>query len=208
MEYRCCKIDKNLTVDGNLEKPEWKKADAVMLADTVTGGRPIRSTELKLLWSSEFLYAAFRCEDDYVYATMTGYNDKLYEEDVVEIFIDDDRDRKTYIEIEVNPLNAVLHYYIQNSPGMEFLQFARVNKAVRSAVLREEGDKAFSVELAIPFTEFVTAKNSPPAKGDRWLMNLYRIDRAKNGAVEYSAWSPTGEAKFHIPQKFGELIFD
>lgn len=208
MEYRCKRIETNLIVDGNLEKPEWKSAEAVELAGTLTGERLQRNTSVKLLWSNDFLYAGFTCEDDYVCATMTGYNDKLYEEDVVEIFIDDDRDMKTYIEIEVNPLNAVLHYDIHNNLEKGILQFARVQEVVRSAVKRDEGTKSFTVELGIPFTEFINAENSPPIDGDRWFLNLYRIDRAEDGLVEYSAWSPTGELRFHIPQKFGELIFD
>jgi hypothetical protein len=69
-------------------------------------------------------------------------------------------------------------------------------------------NKAFYVELAIPLTEFITSKNVPPQKGDRWLFNLYRIDRGKNGQDEYSAWMPTGEINFHMPQKFGELVFE
>lgn len=207
MEYGCVKIDKNLVVDGDLQKPEWKAAEAVALVDTVTGAGVKRKTAVKLLWSGEFLYAGFDCEDDYTCATMTGYNDRLYEEDVVEIFIDDDRDLKTYAEVEVNPLNAVLHYYIHNDLNGRIVQYARVEKTVRSAVIRDGANRGFTVELAIPFSEFVTARNSPPAKGDRWLFNLYRIDRPETGDVEYSAWSPTGLARFHMPESFGELVF-
>lgn len=43
---------------------------------------------------------------------MKNYNDLLYLEEVVEVFIDDNEDLKTYMEIEVNPLNALLHYVI------------------------------------------------------------------------------------------------
>lgn len=206
MEYGCLKIDKNLVIDGDLEKPEWKRAEAVALVDTSTGGAVKRKTSVKLLWNDDFLYTAFDCEDDYTCATMTGYNDRLYEEDVVEIFIDDDRDLKTYVEIEVNPLNAVLHYFIQNDLAGRLVSFARIEKTVRSAVLRDEA-KGFAVELAVPFSEFVTAPNRPPVRGDRWLINLYRIDRPETGDVEHSAWSPTGLPRFHVPQSFGELVF-
>lgn len=207
MEYRCRRIESNLTIDGDLGKPEWKAAEAVALKHNATGGSIKLNTSVKLLWNNDFLYVGFNCQDDYVCATMTEYNDKLYEEDVVEIFIDDDRDLKTYVEVEVNPLNAVLHYNIQNNLNKGILQFARVQKVVHSAVVRDEGNKAFTVELTIPLTEFITAKNNPPIKGDRWLMNLYRIDRAKDGTDEHSAWSPT-DSNYHVPQRFGELIFE
>jgi Carbohydrate-binding family 9 len=131
----------------------------------------------------------------------------LYLEDVVEVFIDDNRDLKTYIEIEVNPLNALLHYYIQNNLVGEIAGFARVNKNVETAVYKPEGKNNWSVEIAIPFSEFVTSKKTPPDSGDVWLVNFYRIDRRNPDEDEYSAWSPTGKIAFHMPEKFGELVF-
>ena len=55
--------------------------------------------------------------------------------------------------------------------------------------------------------EFVTASNNPPLSGDCWGINFYRIDRKENKEGEYSAWSATGKIDFHMPKKFGELIF-
>ena len=78
----------------------------------------------------------------------------------------------------------------------------------KSAVFCDELSGIWSVELEIPFSEFITAENMPPKKGDKWLINLYRIDRPKNQKEEYMSWSPTGEDNFHLPEKFGELIFD
>ena len=50
-------------------------------------------------------------------------------------------------------------------------------------------------------------ENNPPKAGDELHMNSYRIDRPKDGRDEYSAWSPTGEVDFHMPQCFGKMIF-
>jgi hypothetical protein len=207
-EYKCRKVNTSLIIDGNLDKPEWKLANTVELVDTVTGSKPRLNTSVKLLWNSEFLYAGFCCEDDYLCATMTGYNEKIYEEDVVELFIDDDKDMKTYIEIEVNPLNTVLHYCVHNSLNRKILGFARVEKIINSAVTFDEEKSLLTVEIAIPFTEFVTAGNNSPNEGDRWGINIFRIDRAKEGLDEYTAWAPTKEINFHIPEKFGELVFE
>lgn len=204
-QYLCKKVNDNIQIDGQLDKPEWKEAEAVNLYETVTGGLPKQATYAKLLWNDQFLYISFQCEDDYINATMNGYNDKLYNEEVVEVFIDDDRNLKTYIEIEVNPLNALLHYSIQNDLKGRFLGFARVEKVIQTAVMVKEG--SWSVELAIPLTEFLSASNVPPKAQDKWRINLYRIDRPKNGEDEYSAWSPTGKVNFHLPETFGELVF-
>jgi len=205
--YYCKKTDELIAMDGNIDKPAWKAAEAVFLVDTVTGQTPRQKTFCKLLWDDQFLYAAFCCEDDFIRAVRTEYNDEIFEEEVVEIFLDDDCDRKTYIELEVSPLNTLLHYGIHNDLTGPILPFARVEKKVVSAVRDDRDRKIWTVEMAVPFSEFVTATNSPPKAGDQWRMNLYRIDRPEDGRDEYSAWQPTGKVNFHMPEKFGELVF-
>lgn len=204
-EYKCRRIETNIIIDGNLDKPEWKFATGIKLVDTVTGCKPRLDSYVKLLWNNDFLYVCFYCEDDYVCASMTGYNDKIYEEDVIELFIDDNRDMKTYIEIEVNPLNALLHYSIHNNLKGGFSGFAKVEKTIKTAVRTSE--ELWTAEMSIPLNEFVTAKNIPPKHNDKWRINLYRIDRSEKGEDAYSAWSPTGKVNFHMPEKFGSLVF-
>jgi hypothetical protein len=206
--YLCKKISENIILDGNIDKPVWKQAMTAELLETETGAKPRMGTTAKALWSSDYLYIGFECEDDEeMNIQLRNYNQPLYLEDVVEVFIDDNRDLKTYIEIEVNPLNALLHYYIQNNLVGEIAGFARVNKNVETAVYKPEGKNNWSVEIAIPFSEFVTSKKTPPDSGDVWLVNFYRIDRRNPEEDEYSAWSPTGKIAFHMPEKFGELVF-
>jgi hypothetical protein len=205
--YYCKRTDQPIVIDGNINKPVWDGVEAVSLVETVTGQPPRQKTYCKLLWDDEFLYVAFYCEDDYINAVMTNYNDEIYDEEVVEIFLDDNCDRKTYIEIEVNPLNTLLHYSIHNDQKGSIYTFARVDKTVRTAVQDNREAKEWTVEIAIPFNEFTTAPNIPPKAGDKWLMNLYRIDRPEDGNDEYSAWQPTGAEQYHLPDKFGELVF-
>lgn len=206
-EYYCSRIEKGPYIDGNVDKKEWQAAGAVYLVDTVTGCTPRQPTWVKMLWDDQYLYVAFKCTDNCIAASMTKYNDKLYEEEVVEVFIDDDKDGKTYIEIEVNPLNAVLHYCVHNDLKGGKIFFARIDKTVETAVSRDDEKGTWNAEIAIPLTEFVTAEKIPPEKGCSWHMNLYRIDRVKTGNDEYSAWSPTGKINYHMPKKFGKLIF-
>ena len=196
-------IDSDLIIDGDLTKPEWQRADWVQLVDNFSGGSSRQSTQAGLLWNQNFLYAAFLCQDDYINATLRNFNEKLYEEEVVEIFLDPDRDLKTYLEIEVNPHNAVLHYEIHNNLAGHILQFARIENRICSMVRCELALQQWSAEIAIPVDEFITA----PVAGERWLFNLYRIDRPRDGRDEYSAWSQTGILNFHVPASFGELVF-
>lgn len=207
LKYSCKKINNDIVIDGNLHKPEWEAVEKIELVENVSGGRPRQGTCVGLMWNDRFLYAAFRCRDNYLNATYRGFNDKLYEEEVVEVFIDDNRDYKTYIEIEVNPLNAVLHYAIHNDLKGKILAFARTDQKIETAVFYDQEQEIWNTEMAIPFGELVTGSHIPPKPGDSWFVNLFRIDRPKDGNDEYSAWSPTGKINFHLPEYFGELVF-
>ena len=134
-QYYCRKTQVNIEIDGNLNKEAWRNAKVDFLVETESASQANLSSEFKSLWNENFLYVSFRCQDDYIKATMTEYNDKLYEEDVVEVFIDDNKDLKTYLEIEVNPLNAVLHYAIINNLKGRKSSFAKVDKTVETATI-------------------------------------------------------------------------
>lgn len=207
MQYLCKRIKENIEIDGDLSKRQWKDIRGVRLVETSTGKNPRLETEVKVGWSEDFLYFSFKCQDDFIKATMTKYNDKLYEEDVVEVFIDDNNDLLNYVEIEVNPLNAALHYLVYNTLYSEKLFYAKVERTIVSATHFDIISGIWNTEISIPMKEFFTAKNNPPLPGDKWHVNFYRIDRPENNEDEYSAWSPTGEINFHMPEKFGELIF-
>lgn len=206
MLYRCKKIDSVLDIDGKLEEGCWSKAEKIALVENVTGNESRNNTVVRALWNDEYLYISFECDDDHKVATMTEYNDKLYEEDVVEVFIDEDNDLKTYIEIEVNPLNALLHYYIINDLKGNIDGYAKVKKDIITAVQYDEKNNKWTTEIAIPFKEFIKCKDNAPGLGDTWKINFYRIDRKAEGD-EYSAWIPTGKINFHMPKFFGEFMF-
>jgi hypothetical protein len=70
---------------------------------------------------------------------------------------------------------------------------------------RTDTDRGWSAEYAMPFSAF---GRSAPKPGERWRMNLYRIDLTPEPA-EFQAWSPTlcTPAAFHIPERFGTVFF-
>jgi len=72
---------------------------------------------------------------------------------------------------------------------------------------RDTNDDGWTVELAVPFSQLISAPHIPPAEGDAWRANIYRIDHARD-ASEFTAWSPTRMHDFHITEAFGRLVFD
>ena len=69
---------------------------------------------------------------------------------------------------------------------------------------RGDIDQRWTVEAALPFVE-IGRDGKAPAEGERWRANFYRADRAGDG--EFSCWSPTLSRDFHVPARFGNLVF-
>src|ERR1043166_1939844 len=94
-----------IVIDGRLDEPVWGRAEALRLT-RVEDGRPTRyATTARLLWDERFLYVGFECEDPDIWGTFTERDAHIYDEEVVEVFLDDDSDGVSYLEIEVSPRN-------------------------------------------------------------------------------------------------------
>jgi len=160
------------------------------------------------------LYVGFACQDTRIYATLTARDAPLWEEEVVEIFVDDNGDGVSYVEIEVNPLNTLLDLFVLNRPPQPFRPlFDWDSVGMRHAVSVDgdprdphSADRGWQVEMAIPWADFATVPHQPPQVGDVWRINLYRIDWFE-GQQELYAWSPTLCEIFHVPGRFGQLVF-
>lgn len=208
--YEVLRTGQPIRVDGKLDEAAWAGARPVGAFVNNRDGSPspIR-TEAKILYSDRFLYFAFRNVDENIWATMTRRDAHLWQEEVVEVFLQADPRQTSYIELEVNPLGAMLdiflldirkplHYESWNS---EKLQWA---VQVHGAVDGKPGDKEWTCEIALPLEDVVPAPNTPPAPGDRWRLNLYRVEKLPKPAS--LAWSPTRK-DFHVPAMFGEIVF-
>ena len=200
-----------IRVDGVLDESSWKAAVGTgpfMLNDGT--GLPTTKTEAKMLWDDQNLYFGFQCEDTDLFATMKVRDQHLWEEEVVEIFIDPDNDQLNYIELEINPLNTFLDLFVlkpivpipYESYNIPAKWAVKVNGTVNNSADKDEG---WTVELSVPLKEAVTAPHLPPNEGDKWRLNLYRIERKPK--EEYSAWSPTLVSSYHTPARFGEITF-
>ena len=64
-------------------------------------------TRLRALWAPEGLYLRWDADDPAPWATMTQRDDHLWDEEVVEIFLDPAWAGKDYWELEISPTNVV-----------------------------------------------------------------------------------------------------
>lgn len=180
----------------------WRDIAPVFLKNTVTGGQPAQATWFKIAWTGYELRVLFHAEDTDAWATHTAHDAPLYEEEVVEIFLDPVGDLESYFEIEVNPLNAVCDLVLRRVRNGWRKDFGWHCEGLKTTVTKNE--TAWTTEIAIPFGSLGPGL---PAAGKPWRANFYRIDRPKNSPWELSAWSPTGQPLFHVREKFGFLEF-
>ena len=212
-EYVCYRATRPIIVDGRLDDPSWEDATAVDLRLADTGAEPRQPTRARLLWDDDCLYVAFQCEDTDIWGVTTERDQDIYRQEVVEVFVDADCDDHGYVEIEVSPLNAVLDLFMLIRGDRLRGLWDWDSEGLLTAVVvdgdptrRGTPDRSWTVEMAIPMSDFMTAPHLPPQPGDVWHYNLYRIDRAEWGD-EFSAWSPPGRPSYHTPERFGRLVF-
>jgi hypothetical protein len=210
-EYQVSKTSVPIQVDGRLDDPSWQAVSAVgSFVNSHDGSPSSLQTEARVLYDDSYIYFAFECEDDNLWATYTQRDEHLWLEEVVEVFVHADPTRPSYIELEVNPLGTMLDIYlldIRKPLLYESWNSARLKWAVqtRGTVDGEAGDSGWSCEIALPLEDVVTAPSIPPKQGERWRLNLYRVE--KKPARAGLAWAPTYLRDFHLPNMFGEIVF-
>lgn len=195
-------VCEQLVIDQPASIP-WDQITPVQLVDTVTGGAVREPTEVRTCWTTEAWYIQFRCKDSYAISHYENRDDPLYEQDVVEVFIDVSGEGQRYIEIEVSPLNVIFDAWIERAEDGRIQGDTSWNMERLDTSVVPEESYGRSYELRLPWGDFAPA----PVAGTEWRVNFYRIDEQPDGTREYQAWGPTGEVNFHIPSHFGRLQF-
>lgn len=211
VEYEAPRVSEPPVIDGVLDDPAWKHAPWTRVFRQSMRNEPGRQkTRAKLVWDDTHLYVAFDVEDDEILTPFTKDDENLYESEVVEIFIDADSDGRTYDEIELSPANNLFDARFKaRRVGMDRAWSYEVRHAVKlDGTLNDASDvdRGWTAELAIPFEKLSAVPRLPPMPGDRWRMNLFRLDHGKRG-VQGLAWSPVMVGDFHNLPKYGTLIF-
>ena len=186
--YLVEKAAEPLIIDGRLDDFPWAKAIQINNLNRQPGDhlRIDLPTRAKMLWDDEFFYISFACQDADIWAMYENEDDALWEEEVVEIFIDPDGDGENYLELEVNPLNVVVDLLIYTaSPewtGSLAWDIAGLKTAVQVYGTVNDSlqiDHGWTVEIGIPWTAMADSVSGGhrPSGGDIWRLNLYRIER-------------------------------
>lgn len=214
--YVCRRTPQPIVVDGVLDEATWRRALPVGDFRLTDGSEPQLPTELKLCWDESNLYLAFAVVDTDIWGTLLRRDDPIYEEEAVEAFLAPTGDPTGYFEFEWSPRNVVFDARIacpalEGDRGGMRAEVGWDCRGQRSAVrvvgtldCRDDLDQQWTVEAALPFAE-IGREGRAPQEGEEWRANFYRIERA--GAGEFSCWSPTLKPDFHVPGRFGRIVF-
>jgi alpha-galactosidase len=183
----------------------WRGAIAIAFSSDWQGKNadPGRETEVRVLWSRQYLYLRFECHYRELFtfgdSDPNGRRDHLWDRDVAEVFLQPDPSRERfYREFEVSPNGMWVDLDI--FPG----GLADLKSGLQRSVFLDEKSHRWSAELAIPMKS-LTTKFDPAAI---WRVNFYRVE-GRTEPRTYLAWQPTNtpQPNFHVPQAFGRLRF-
>jgi len=198
--------------DGRLDETDWKRAARTGPLGRPSGrGKPKAQTEARLLWDDTHLYVAFECRDEDVWSTLTERDANLWEQEVVEVFLDPDGDGKTYAELQVSPAGVLFDASFErhrSDLAKARLWDSGAGHGVQvdgTLNAREDRDRAWTAELAIPWAKLPAVPHLPPRPGDELRANLFRLDRQKGGGQDAAAWSAPVRSDFHALDRFGRL---
>lgn len=196
-------------------------ATAWSAAPAIEWGPARYTTRFRALWAEGALYVRFDSVDPDPWHTMTARDAHLWEEEVVELFLDPAHQGFNYFELEINPINVVCDVRMLSAfPNVKSdLEWNHEGLETRVSPLRDAGGATigWTATAAIPWNGFRSLPTPggialPPKPGDVWHFNAYRIKRPNGPAnpkegVLLLAWSPTGTPSFHTPSAFRNFTF-
>ena len=171
---------------------------------------PDLATQVRAFWSDSALYflfvAPYRKLNLFLPAQGDGDRDKLWDRDVVEIFLgSDQKNINRYREFEIAPTGD--HVDLNIEYDLRHYDQTWDSHWRTAARIDEQAHRWYAV-ASIPLAA-ISAE--PPRPGTRWRMNLYRIDgEGPDQNRRFLCWRSTcvvNRDPNHVPEAFGTLIF-
>jgi hypothetical protein len=237
-QVKATKID-GLPAWGNVFKDaRWRQAGVTRLALqaplNATFAAPPESTQVRVLWSPDFLWVRFDCHDRSIVTlpgsgAARGERDlNYYQADVVEVFLDPVGDGRMYMEFELSPNNGVFDaiYFCTTTPRHRanfLLQDEVLNRdlfiikewnlaGLRTAAQLWSGSNGpgWSAVAAFPAKEILQRLGQKQfAAGMKLRVNFIRFDyfSGSRGKFDFTNWAPVMEGCAHIsPAGMGTIV--
>ncbi|TMU50700.1 carbohydrate-binding family 9-like protein [Flagellimonas algicola] len=172
-------------------------------------------TKIKALYSDKGVYFLFHCQDTELNASFNKDGERLWLEDVFEIFIWPDPSQEIYFEYELSPLNYELPLMVIKFDGelhrWQVWYFEDRRKIIHKTTV-QGGPKETNAnilswmgEIFIPFETLYPMSQKKPTPGTHWKANFTRMDYQNNKSIHWS-WQELPNS-FHEINKFGTILF-
>jgi hypothetical protein len=183
--------------------PVWAKCARMSLLESLSGRQPRWGTEVRLGWNDKEVHGLFLCQDLIPWVTETNSGGALWEEEVVEIFLDPFGDSLSYFEISISTLNTVTDLFTRRTrTGLQKdFDWHCEGLATACGILPYGWIAGFQIP-------FESLGDCHPSRSPIWRANFARIDRPSDQVRELTAWSPTLVNSFEVPDRFGFVRFD
>ncbi len=199
----------------------WAKASALEIAEFRPEGSDHRPrTRARLLYTPQGLLGIFRVEDRWVRCRRRRFQDPVYEDSCVELFLQP-RPGCGYLNFEMSCGGALLASHVtdhrRTAEGLADFKRLRPDEGrlieVRStlpAVVEPEIETPLQWELSffIPFAVLEAYVGElQPVAGREWRANLFKCGDGTSHP-HWAAWSAVDALNFHLPHCFGLLRFE
>jgi hypothetical protein len=188
---------------------------------TIQWGPSQYATTFRALWDDDGLYLNWGATDPDPWHTMTKRDEHIWDEEVVEIFIDLDGTGRDYYELEINPANVVCDLRMvspwPNQEGDIDWDLEGLQTRVHARTDAQGATTGWTATAFLPWSGFRTLPSAqgvalPPEAGDSWRFNVFRIKRpggptAPAKDAVFAAWSPPSGRSFHDADAFRPLRF-
>lgn len=220
MIYHVRLIDDDTKLSADWRSPAWLSAEPLDLTHHM-GDPPAHRprTQAKLLYDSDAIRVIFRVADRFVRAVAEKFHDKVCRDSCVELFFTPGPDiGEGYFNFEFNCCGKMLAAH-QVVPATDIRHLAehhcRAVKIVRSLdadTIDPEitAPTTWTLAARIPFDMLANyATVVRPAAGVKWLANAYKCADNTSGP-HWLTWAPIDwdGPNFHLPEFFGELVFE
>ncbi len=197
-DVHAARITAPVTLDGKLDEVDWGLCERATGFIRSNGAVAEAQTSVRLLYDNENLYAGLEMDEPLpgklMAKTRERDDNKIWDGNTVELFIDPAGDGKRYVHMAINFAGALRDS--ECKPGAPTIGAVNFNTDAQVAALA--GTNQWTVEMK------VSAKSlgGNIADGGRWLMNVGRSRNA--GKAEISSWM---DGSFHDISSFRGVTF-
>jgi hypothetical protein len=217
--YQVSKTPKKITIDGHWDKAEWQQVHSLVIEQNMGKAPKFKPhTEVKMTYDTANIYVIFQVHDRYVKSQVRNYNGNVSGDACVEFFFAPDPALPNqYFNLEVNAGGTPLLFYVTtpwtwfNKLDSTDISQIEIAHSLPSILDTEITDPVtWTIEYRVPFTILKKfSRIAKPQPGAIWRANFYKT-ASQTSNPHWITWSYVNnpQPNFHLPQFFGNLIFN